>query len=119
MTADEPANGSRAAGWPSLLGMGSAALAGLLWIVLVAANPYGRPHELGPRLISVGMLAVAATAFYGALRRRALTVLVAFFVSFVPIGLYLLGTPGPFALIGVADLGLLAAALGLFWRRRR
>jgi hypothetical protein len=60
------------------------------------------------------MVALAVGAGWAALRGAAGWLALAALASFVPVGFYLLLAPGPAAkVIGVADLVMLGAALGL------
>jgi hypothetical protein len=59
-------------------------------------------------------------AAWGAITTRPLLLLLAFLASLVPVGAYLLGAPGVFALIGVANLGYgVAGAIMLLYPRGR
>ena len=66
--------------------------------------------------ILVVMSLVAASAAW---QQKTLIVTICFATSFVPVGLYLLLTPGIFALLGVAHLGFLLSALLLARAHRR
>jgi hypothetical protein len=63
------------------------------------------------------MVVLALTAAWASLYGKPLVLLLAFVLSFVPFGLYMLGTPGAFFWIGVADLLYLFAALLLVGAR--
>jgi hypothetical protein len=66
------------------------------------------------------LFAIALVAAWGAFTIQPRLLLLAFCGSFVPVGYYLLGTPGVFAYIGVAVLGYaVAGAIMLLHPRSR
>ena len=69
----------------------------------------------------MGLMALLAlVSGASALAKRPGLVLLAFVFSFVPVGAYLIGTPGVFRWVGVAHIGYLVAAVcQVFGRMRR
>jgi multisubunit Na+/H+ antiporter MnhC subunit len=61
--------------------------------------------------IQLTMICLALVAGCGAVAKQPGLLLLAFAVSFMPIGLYMLGSPGIFAFIGVANIGYAVAAM--------
>jgi hypothetical protein len=104
-----------------LLGLGAAALVALLYGVMLFLNPYPTDGiTAGTYIVGALMILLALLAAWGALTIQPLLLLLAFCGSFVPVGYYLLGTPGVFAYIGVADLGYaVAGAIMLLYPRSR
>jgi hypothetical protein len=89
-----------------LLGLGAAALVVLLSAVMLFFNSYTTDGiTSGTSIVGAIMVLLALLAAWGALTTRPLLLLLAFLGSFVPVGYYLLGTPGVFAFIGFATLG--------------
>ncbi len=63
------------------------------------------------------MVLLALLVIWGVIVGKPVPVFVAFLLSFFPVGLYFLGTPGVFAWIGVLDvLYLVAGALLVLYR---
>jgi len=105
--------------WARVLGV--AASSGLILLWLWAAY-FRRPERdgLGFYANVVVMVALAIAAFSASLLQRPVLLLLAMAASFVPVGLYTLGLPSLFRVIGVLDLlGLLAGGLMLSTRKDR
>jgi hypothetical protein len=101
-----------------MLGVGSAATTTLLWCIFLFFNPYSREGSTGGTyVIGALMILLALAAAWGSLTARSWVLVVAFVGSFMPIGLYMLGTPGVFAFIGVANVLYLIAAIVLITDR--
>ena len=82
-------------------------------------NPYSTAGvNRDTQWIMTGLVVLSLIAIGAAWKKRILILIVCFVVSFVPLGFYLLLTPGIFALIGVAHLGFLLSALLLAMSRR-
>ena len=82
-------------------------------------NPYSTAGvNRDTQWIMTGLVVLSLIASGAAWKKRILILTVCFVVSFVPLGFYLLLTPGIFALIGVAHLGFLLSALLLAMSRR-
>jgi hypothetical protein len=99
-----------------LAGLLAALSAIALYAVLVFFNPYvSSPGQGGTdvttHVVVALMVVLALTAAWASLYGRPLVLVLTFLLSFVPFGLYMLGTPGVFLWIGVADLLYLLAAL--------
>jgi hypothetical protein len=94
--------------------------AAALWLILLFANPYGEEGMGAGTLFVAGAMIVLMVAGAAAsiLGEPFLMGAVAA-VSLVPVGLYLLGTPGIFLGIGLCNLTLLAAAILLYRAERR
>ncbi|MBI5878070.1 MAG: hypothetical protein HZB53_10480 [Chloroflexi bacterium] len=91
-----------------------------LWAAFVAFNPFDA-SALTPESVAVAlvMAALAAAGLVAVARNRPGFLVLTSAASFLPVGLYLLGVPSVFRLIGVANLLCLLAGLGLWWRRRQ
>lgn len=87
----------------------------ILYIVLAFFNPYTTGTLTLPILLMM-LVAIAGTA--AAYFIRPYWMLVLFAASFVPIGLYMLGTPGIFRLIGIFDLIYLLAGILMLLSKR-
>ena len=90
-----------------------------LWIVLWFFNPYTTSGETMtvPGLV---MILVAIFGVFASLRKSGIGQSIAALSSFIPIGLYLLGTPGIFAFIGVLNImALVPAGYFLIFRHER
>jgi hypothetical protein len=82
---------------------------------MLMMNPYDTGGiTAGTAIVGAVMILLALLAGWAAFTLRPMILLLAFIGSFVPVGAYLLGTPGVFALIGVADLGYLVASALMF-----
>lgn len=90
-----------------------------LWIVFLWWNPYARSYEPTPRRVAFLMMLVWAAGAVFLYRERFGRAYAVFVVTFFPVGLYLLGTPGIFLWIGVLTIVFLAATLALHWVSRR
>jgi hypothetical protein len=86
-----------------------------LTVLAVAANPYMELsfHNAGIWVVIIPGLGVGGVfAAVAAIRRRPRVLLMLFFVSFFPFGLYLFLTiPGLFGWVGASHIGYLAAGL--------
>lgn len=101
-----------------VLGVGSAATTTFLWCTLLFFNPYnGEGITTGTYVVGALIIILALVAAWGSLTAKSWVLVVAFVASFMPIGLYMLGTPGVFALIGVANVLYLIAAIVLITDR--
>lgn len=87
----------------------------ILYIILAFFNPYN-PSGLTLPIFLMMLVAIASAAV--AYFMRPYWVLVLFAVSFIPIGLYMLGTPGLFRLIGIFDLLYLLAGILMLVSKR-
>ena len=99
------------------LGIACGATVVSLSAVMIWFNPYATPlpDEMAHTQIIFGILSLlgvlgAVTAWL----RAPSIVLAVFLLSFLPVGLYLLGTISTFSFIGVAHIGFLVSALILF-----
>lgn len=91
----------------------SAAVVLGLTAIFFLRNPYS-PEALTGGTLLMGLMALLAfIAGASALTKRPGPLLFVFVFSFVPVGTYLIVTPGVFRWIGVADLGYLVAAVCL------
>jgi len=97
--------------------LGIAAAIGVisLWSVLGLFAPYGTYGLLGGSYLVIWlMIILAVIGLGGVLMDNPYVPLVVFALSFVPVGLYLLGTPGLFKWIGLFDLLFLVSGLLMF-----
>jgi len=89
-----------------------------LWGIMNFANPYGaQGANPGSFLVALGMMLLAVMGLWAAWQARPYPLLAAGLVSFAPVGLYLLGTPGLFRWIGVFNLIGLLSAVGMLVER--
>jgi len=92
----------------------------LLWVVFVFFNPNGTLGMGADTMVVVFlMVTLASTGLAASLLRRPWLLLLAAVASFVPVGLYTLGTVGVFRWIGALNLMTLAAGIMLVVDRRR
>ena len=98
------------------LGVAAAGAMIVLWVVFLFFNPYDGGFRVG--LVAEGMLLCAVVALMACLHGSRGWMVALFVVSFVPVGLYLLGTPGVFLWIGVANLLYLASAVWMTLEHR-
>lgn len=104
----------RQGAWGRWVGVGAAALALILHVVLLFFNPYSDASPEGSTYAIVGFMSLfAILAAWASWTLRPLWLVVAFIGSFLPVGLLLLVTPSIFRLIGVANILYLVAALGI------
>ncbi len=106
-----------------VVGVGAASATIVLYCVFLFANPYNQKGITGSTYI-VGeiMVALALLAAWSAWTLKPWALVLAFAASFFPVGFYLLGSPGIFTFVGVANvLYLVAGALISFeqYRLRR
>ena len=86
----------------------------VLWIVFMFFNPYYSPDQsfdLGPYAMATMMILLAAAVAWAVVNVKPLILFGAFVGSFMPMGFYVLLTPGVFSWIGVANLLYLVALL--------
>jgi hypothetical protein len=81
----------------------------VLWTILWFFNPYTSREE-AITIPGLVMILVAIFGIFGSVKRSGIAQLLASLVSILPIGLYLLGTPGVFALIGVLNIAAIFPA---------
>lgn len=102
-----------------ILGLIASGLACVIW-VLTAYGLVDLPPLGGPSLIvALLMLFLAIIAMTAAWHGHGMALMVLFFASFFPVGLYLLGTPGWFQMIGIANIGFLIAGFIIHQGRKR
>lgn len=108
----------QAARW---LGLAAAVGTVLLYGQLIFFNPYS-DQGLSPNTYGLAILMslVALLAAWASLKLKAPLLVAAFLISFFPVGLYLLGTPGLFRWIGVCNLLYLVTGLTIaVYQRKR
>ena len=99
----------------SSLGVVSSLLAIGLWISFLLNNPYKNQDSGVIGYIIVGlMLALSGTALWSSLYGRYAMLFTIFLLSFIPVGVYLLLTPSIYLWIGIANIGYLLSAIGLY-----
>jgi hypothetical protein len=100
-----------------LLGTGAWVASIALWIVFLWFNPYS-PSGITPGTyaIVIFMIALGVLGVYGTWTRRPGFLYVVVGLSFCPVGLYVLLTPGIFRAIGILNLLALSAAILLHRR---
>ena len=88
-----------------------------LWIVLWFFNPYSQTETVTiPGLV---MLFVATTGVVSSFLKKPILLLTLALLSFFPIGLYLLGTPGIFLNIGLLNVVSVVVAARLLFMKIR
>ncbi len=97
-------------------GIAAGTVAIALWMMFAAR--IFTTGNTGGLLVALTMIAVAIAAIGGSIASHAGVVLAAFAVSFLPVGLYMLGSPSIFAGIGLANLLYFVSAV-LLWMARR
>ena len=102
---------TRIAGYLACLG------SAILLVVLKFFNPYTPEIVRSVPVTLMLMLALAGMA--ASLAAKPYWMLALAIISFIPIGLYLLGTPGIFRWVGVLNLLFLAAGLLMLFARRK
>jgi hypothetical protein len=103
-----------------LIGLTGAILSIVLYGWFVFFNPYsnqGLTTEVYGMVSLMSLLALLAG--WAAFKFKPGWLFAAFLLSFFPVGLYLLGTPGVFRWIGVANLLYLLAALSMMFYPRK
>ncbi len=94
-----------------LLALGAALGAMTLWAIFLFRNPYAPPAE-GRVLTFGGLMMMSALVSASAAARGAhIAMYLLFFVSFFPVGFYVLTGPGVFSAIGLLNLVYLAGAV--------
>lgn len=87
------------------IGVAAAIGAICLFAVLLYFNPYVKAEPgIDTSLTVLLMVAAAVFGIVASVKARPFWILIVFFVSFFPIGFYLLGTPGIFKWIGVCNM---------------
>ena len=87
--------------------------------IFLLNNPYATGSiNRGTLWTMTALVVLSLFAVGAAWNTRPRSLLIYFLISFVPVGFYLLLTPGIFALIGVAQLGFLLSAALLLKSRR-
>jgi hypothetical protein len=102
--------------------LGAASCAGLvaLWIVFLFLNPYSRSGLTIASYFMGGVMGSAAVAgIYAFLHPRPPLLYLIFIVSFFPVGLYFLLSPGVFRLVGYLNIAQLIATVVLHADVRR
>lgn len=85
------------------------ALTLVLWVVLWFFNPYASTGET-ITIPGLAMILVAVFGAFASIRGSGIGQLLASLSSTLPIGLYVLGTPGIFAFIGVLNIAAIIPA---------
>lgn len=102
-----------------LIGILSAVGCLSLWVVFLWFNPYARSYQPASHLIAFAMVSLWLLCAIFAVQRRFRWQLVLSVVAFVPIGFYLLLTPGIFSWIGLLNLVYLGVTMVDFLKRPR
>ena len=106
--------------WGRTLGSMSTGAVILLWLVFVFFNPNGTlGMGVGTMVVVFLMVALASTGLAASLFGRPWLLLATALITFLPVGLYTLGTNGVFRWIGALNLMTLAASLMLVVDSRR
>jgi hypothetical protein len=106
--------------WGRTLGVLSTAGTILLWVIFVIFNPFSAAGVTPETLLVVFLMVIlASTGLAASLLKRPWLLLLAGAASFVPVGLYTLGTGGVFRWIGALNLMTLSGAILLLVDRRQ
>ena len=85
-----------------------------LWVLLLVFNPYSSNRiEPGTHMIGFLMMTLALTGAWAASRAHLPIMIATGLLSFLPVGLYTMGTPGIFKWIGVLNLFYLAVSVAI------
>ena len=82
-----------------------------LWAVFLFRNPYAAPAEGRVLLFGFLMIVAGSVSAVAAALGAHLAMYLLFFVSFFPVGLYVMAGPGIFSAIGWLNLVYLAGAI--------
>lgn len=94
---------------PSIIGLLAGFTSILLWYILNFANPYNNSMDLDPMINTFfTLLLPACLAILSSLKSKPIFMLIAFFWS-LPISLYMILTPGIFALFGITSFAYLVS----------
>lgn len=85
------------------------------WIVAMWTPTPPLPLSGVAFFVALLMVLIAITAVIASIHGHGITLMVLFFASFFPIGLFMLGEPGWMRVIGILNLGYLIAGL-VAWR---
>jgi len=85
------------------------------WIVAMWVPTPALPLSGIAFVVALLMVMLAIIAVFASIHGHGITLIVLFFASFFPIGVFLLGLPGWVRVIGVLNLGYLIAGL-VAWR---
>ncbi len=100
------------------IGLAASAAAFSLWLVFLFFNPYGnRGITAGSYAIAALMIGLALMGAVAAWKNKPDWMLAVFALSFVPVGLYTLGVPGPFQWVGVSNTLFLVSGLLMLVKR--
>jgi hypothetical protein len=100
------------------LGIAACLVAMTLYVVMAWFNPYLTGATRPPIMVPHLMIGLHAAGLAAAALRAVFSMYVTFALVFLPVGLYLLTSPGLFRWIGVADLIFLGAAACVHAGRR-
>jgi hypothetical protein len=89
-----------------------------LWFILIFFNPYSTPDPDSAVTTFFMLFLPSCLAIFATLTSRNFLMLIAFLWS-LPISLYLIGTPGIFALFGATSISYLISFLFLFFAKKR
>jgi hypothetical protein len=93
-----------------VLGIAACLVAMTLYLVMAWFNPYVEGATRPPMMVPHLMIGLHAAGLAAAALRAVFSMYVTFLLVFLPVGFYLLSSPGMFRWIGVADLVFLGAA---------
>lgn len=101
------------------IGLGASAATIGLWVLFLSANPSQDQGITAATYAVVHlMVLVALLGALAAWKARPYLMLLVFAISFLPMGFYLLGTPGRFRWIGVMNLLFLVSGILLRAKRK-
>ncbi|HYP28814.1 MAG TPA: hypothetical protein VE262_19030 [Blastocatellia bacterium] len=95
-----------------VVGFVAATTATILYLMFVFFNPYGNEFLSGETYILVAVLiSLACLSGWASLMNKPLFMLIVSVLSFIPVGFYLLLTPGIFKYIGFCNLICIGIAI--------
>jgi len=101
--------------WFVYLGVMASVVTMLSWVMFVLTEPYGHDEaEWIGFLIIAAMFGFSFLAAWSSITKRIFWLCVAFLISFFPVGLYMLLTPGMGKWIGIGNLVYLVSAIGMY-----
>jgi hypothetical protein len=89
-----------------------------LWLILIFFNPYSTPDPDSAVTTFFMLFLPACLAIFATVTSRKFLMLIAFLWS-LPISLYLIGTPGIFALFGATSISYLISFLLIVFAMKR
>jgi hypothetical protein len=97
------------------IGIVSGAVAAILWMMSLWAPDTSFTFNIASTAVVLFMIILAIVIIVASMKAHATVIVVAFGISFFPIGLYVLGIPHWIQWVGLANIGYLLAGV-IIWR---